>query len=257
MIGTKNTVSIGNQTISYIEHGSGAEVKLFLHGWGGSAESFQPLWHELREQHVSGRFLAIDFPGFGESPIPSSSWDVSKYATCVVQYLDALSIETTNIISHSFGGRVTTKLLAQYPNRFPSAVYIAPAGIRRENTTQKMTKGIVPFVKKCMQFPILKQILTPLRTAVYKLLGSEYIELSGVMKETFQHVVAEDLTPFLGKIHQPVTIIWGRNDSYVPVEDSDVMSEMMPNSTVHIFEDGRHGIHKTHAKQISHIIASV
>ncbi len=252
MIGTRKEIIADGQTLSYLEHGTSTDTILFLHGWGGSAESFQDMWMAFGDQLSNKRLIALDFPGFGESPAPSLVWSVDDYATCVVKYLDLMHVSVADIVSHSFGGRVSTVLLAKYGDRFRKSVYIAPAGIRHENVKQQQIQVIASTLKSVFSLPVLRWFFPIARKIGYRLIGSrDYVETSGVMKETFKRVIEEDLTPLLPSISALVYIFWGRNDTYVPVGDAAYMKSHIQGSQVTIFEDGRHGIHKTHAVQIS------
>lgn len=74
------------------------------------------------------------------------------------------------------------------------------------------------------------------------------------MRETFLKVIDEDLKESIDQIHRPTLIIWGDKDSYVPVKDAYLMHEKIAGSELHIIEGGRHGIHKTHAKEVAELV---
>jgi pimeloyl-ACP methyl ester carboxylesterase len=245
----RKTVSIADQMVSYIEREGAGRSILFLHGWGGSAESFLPLWNATDS---NARLIAIDFPGFGESPEPKEPWDVQRYTQLVDRFLEHLSLDQVDIVNHSFGGRVTTKLLAEYPQRGRKALYLAPAGIRHE---KKGISRLASFGKRIFQLPLLRSLFPLLRTVGYKLIGGQdYLQVSGVMKKTFQSVIEEDLSHHFSSISAPVHVVFGKNDTYVPSTDGHRMQKAISGAKLTVFDDGRHGIHKTHAKQIAQIM---
>lgn len=254
MIGTRKQLTLNHQIISYIEfeETDDAIPILFLHGWGGSALSFQPLWQALLNAHCQHRLLAIDFPGFGRSPAPTQPWDVQAYAECVVKYLNELHIKQVILVSHSFGGRVSTKLLYSHPNRIRRVVYIAPAGIRNHEKRIGVITRVATALKVIFELPVLNRLFPTVKKWGYTLIGGrDYLNTSGVMRQTFQNVIAEDLSPVFETITQPVKIFWGQHDSYVPVANSEFMKNKIPHADVRIFGDGRHAIHKTHADAIA------
>ncbi|MBI2411067.1 MAG: alpha/beta hydrolase [Candidatus Kerfeldbacteria bacterium] len=259
MIGTRKQLTLNHQIVSYIEFEANNEAIpiLFLHGWGGSAMSFQALWQELINGQIARRLIAIDFPGFGRSPAPTQPWNVHAYAECVVKYLDVLHIKQVILVSHSFGGRVTTKLLYEHPNRVRRVVYIAPAGIRNHEKRIGVITRLATAMKVIFELPLLNRLFPTVKKWGYMLIGGhDYLHTSGVMKQTFQNVIAEDLSPVFETITQPVKIFWGQHDSYVPVEQSEFMKNKIPHADVRIFGDGRHGIHTTHAQQIAEDIVA-
>jgi len=232
---------------------SQAPVTLFLHGWGGKAESFTLLWQALQDAVAPySTLLALDLPGFGESSEPSTPWNLEDYALCVVKYLDTLNISQVDIVCHSFGGRITTKLLQLRPDLIRKVVYLAPAGILHKSAKVALSRKIAHLVKPILHLPLLRTAFPTIQQLSYKLLGSrDYLQTSAVMRETFQKVIAEDTSPILSTIRKPVYIFWGRHDSYVPISDAMIMHNAIAHSHLTIFENGKHGIHFTHPAQIA------
>lgn len=254
MISIRKKIVFDNQEISYLHKDGKQPAILFLHGWGGSAESWQPLWEAM---DTDQEMIAIDFPGFGSSPPPLCEWDVAAYTSCVVKYLDAINITPVHLVSHSFGGRIATKLLAEQSDLFRNVVYIAAAGIKNQNEKIQTISMASSVIKKIFSVPVLRLLFPLVRRVGYRFIGGQdYLATSGTMKQTFQNVVAEDLKPLISNINNPTKIFWGLNDSYVPIADGKYMQSVIPNSTLTIFKDGRHGIHKTHAHQIAQEISN-
>ena len=250
MIGTRKSINIENSELSYIEYNNSKNhTILFLHGWGGCAESFQILWQELLDNDCKSNLIALDFPSFGSSSPLLLVWALVDYAQCVVKYSGAKNLKKIDIVCHSFGGRVTTKLLSIAPEIINKVVYIAPACIKHKHTFKKIISRII---KRIFQLPVLNIIFPLIRKYGYKLIGGhDYLKVDGVLKETFKNIISEDLSPILSSIKKPVQIFWGKNDGYVPVSDAKIMLQEIKNSEATIYEDGRHGIHKTHAAKIA------
>lgn len=255
------SIVINGQKVSYRHAGvpvsSADQVILFLHGWGGSSESFSRLWKSLSEHSdmSTTAYIAIDFPGFGDSPVPSAPWSVQDYADVVDDFLDELGIESCAVVVHSFGGRVLWKLLSseRSASRFSHATVIAAAGIRHWSFKRLIVRGIARMVRPIFAIPGISL----LRPIVYKAIGAhDYAAVSGVMRSTFQLVVRENLRPLITDLPLPCSVIWGRHDSYVPVSDADIIYAAAPErSSLTLFEDGKHAIHRTHADAIAQIIA--
>lgn len=259
----KNIVLSSGVEISYTHiHGDQTKTPMvFLHGWGGSKESFTPLIeaYERVSHGKHGDIYAIDFPGFGESPIPPTSWSIEEYASCVAQYLDTLQISSIHLVSHSFGGRVSAVLLAEHPRFFRSATFIAPAGIYHQSKKALIVSLLATPLRCIERMPLLAKILHPLRTVLRKLLGAhDYAEVDGVMKATFERVIHSDTTMYLSKIIQPTHLFFGRNDTYVPVSDASLWTRLIPQAHMTILENGRHGLQYTHADVLAeHLSATL
>ncbi|MBD3270024.1 alpha/beta fold hydrolase [Candidatus Peregrinibacteria bacterium] len=224
----------------------------FLHGWGGSKKSWLSLLERL---NIDGSKIILDFPGFGESQKPKVAWNMSNYADFVEEFIEtiikkyALNKKIVLIV-HSFGGRNAFKLFSKKRAfKVEKLVLIASAGIKHPDTFKKK---LLKFFAKISK--ILKIIpgYTWIRKNIYKMINSrDYAKLEGVMKDTFLNVINEDLKPHISKINIPTMIFWGKHDSYVPLADAHEIKSLIPNASLKIFDDGKHGIHKTHAEDIS------
>lgn len=54
--------------------GGSGEPLLLLHGWGGSVDSMEVIFDDFVRDHT---VVAFDFPGHGESSLPSKPWGVA------------------------------------------------------------------------------------------------------------------------------------------------------------------------------------
>lgn len=99
---------------------------LLLHGASFRAQT----WQELGTLELLGRegyrAIAVDLPGFGETPGPARAVEPLKWlAGC----LDALHAPRAVIVSPSMSGRFSLPLLAERSERVAGLVAVAPVGI--------------------------------------------------------------------------------------------------------------------------------
>ncbi|AWB94231.1 alpha/beta fold hydrolase [Aeromicrobium chenweiae] len=102
--------------VHYVEQGEGPAIVL-MHQTPRSFDEFREVLPLLAASH---RVLAIDMPGFGlsyEIPAPQS---IEAIADGVLAFLDALSIETTDLLGHHTGGAVAVEVAARAPHRVRS-----------------------------------------------------------------------------------------------------------------------------------------
>ncbi len=255
----KGKIKLSGQEITFLEAGAGRKAVFMLHGWGGSKESFEPLLKKLAMQR---HFFAIDFPGFGDSPEPKKAWHMRDYAALFHEFVAAMVkeheiSEEIAVIVHSFGGRVIFKYLAR-EDAFPveKLVLIAPAGIKHSASLKNLVVRVVARIGRLLlSIPFLGRIRNKVRNFFYRAIGSrDYEKLDGVMKETFGYVIKEDLKKNLRFVKSPTWIFWGKKDAYVPVADGKYIHKRVKDSKLTIFDDGKHGIHKTHAEQIASLV---
>lgn len=119
------SVDTGRARLSTLTAGDpGRPPLVMLHGLGGTKASLLPI--------VSGlvgtrRVLAIDLPGFGESSKPRGPYDAPWFAEHVIDLLDHLGIERTDLLGNSMGGRIAQEVAMRYPDRVESIVCLCPA----------------------------------------------------------------------------------------------------------------------------------
>lgn len=189
--------------------GSGKDIVLFLHGWGGSSISFSGVAASL-----SSRFKVInlDFPGFGKSKEPNMPWSVEDYAMAVKRLLDELGASQVSVVAHSFGGRVAIKLAYLFPEIIDKLVLVDSAGLRPR-------RGIKYFFSvrryKLLKFLVTKGLMSPEKLKSRG--SSDYRALSDNMKKTFVKVVNEDLKNNAKTINAETLIIWGESDLDTPL----------------------------------------
>ena len=102
--------------------GSGPDVYVGVHGWGGSHVTFRPLVPHLPE---TATLHAVDLPGYGRSkwhPVDSAS----GIAQPIAEYIDSLDVPQVTLIGNCSGailGLLTNELV---PSRIARLVLIDP-----------------------------------------------------------------------------------------------------------------------------------
>jgi pimeloyl-ACP methyl ester carboxylesterase len=95
------------------EAGKGDPI-LLLHGW----PQHWYMWHEVIERLTPQfRLIAPDLRGFGWTEAPGDGYDSNTFAEDQIALLDALGIETANVIGHDWGGFTSLLLGIRHPDR--------------------------------------------------------------------------------------------------------------------------------------------
>ena len=104
--------------------GSGQPLVL-VHGLGLSWRSWQPVLAALEGRHD---VVAIDLPGFGDSPLPDrAAATPARLADAVEAELDRLGLDAPAVVGNSLGGWVALELARR--GRAARAVVISPSGL--------------------------------------------------------------------------------------------------------------------------------
>ncbi len=228
--------------INYEVRGEGAPL-LMLHGWGGCIDSFLPVTQEMSKCRM---VYALDFPGFGQSEEPKEPMGVPEYMEITANFIRAMGIEGTDIICHSFGGRVSILLAATYPKLVGKIVFTDAAGVRPRRTLKYYCK--VYFFKLCklaaksgLGIGLFRLFGVDVQKKVARAGSADYKTLkSDVMRATFVRVVNQDLTPYLSSIKSPALLIYGRQDKDTPVRLAEIMEKKIPDAGLVVLENAGH-----------------
>lgn len=231
-------INLNNQNVFYQKVGKGGNLVL-LHGWGHNSSDFWPLIDDLKDNFT---LWLIDLPGFGRSDLPKSTFSISDYAEIIKLFIDKNQIKKPVLLGHSNGGRVSIKLTANYPNLIDKLILEDSAGLKPQTDFYlpifflgaKIFRYFIP-----NWFPFKSQI----RYKFYKSIESQDYLKAGPMQKTLTKFLAEDLTANLKKIEAETLIIWGENDSAIPLSIGKRIYQLIPNSRLEVFENVGHFPH--------------
>jgi pimeloyl-ACP methyl ester carboxylesterase len=108
----------------------GGAPTVLVHGLGGSALNWVPLMEQL-EGHVAA--LAVDLPGFGQSPPPrdgdySPRGHARAVAASIVEWRRRVDFDgPVHVMGNSMGGAVALQLAARRPDLVASLTLVSPA----------------------------------------------------------------------------------------------------------------------------------
>lgn len=105
---------------------SESEVAVFIHGLGGSSTNWTELMSLLAD-NVYG--IAMDLPGFGQSPPPHhGDYKLTAHADIVAQLIrQQVGNRPVHIFGNSMGGATAVQLAARHPMLVKSMTLVSPA----------------------------------------------------------------------------------------------------------------------------------
>lgn len=117
------TVVANGINLHYLQAGKGPNVVL-IHGMGGNlAIWFLHLVGQLRKEF---RFTAYDLRGHGKSEMPPSGYTTADMVEDLKGLMDALGLEKTHLVGHSWGADVAMHFTTAYPERVGKLVVLEP-----------------------------------------------------------------------------------------------------------------------------------
>ena len=186
------------------------KVLLVLHGWGSNKEIMKQTFGKTLPQY---KHIYLDMPGFGKST-NNMVLTTEDYGHIVELFLEALGVEATIAMGHSFGGKVSTLL------HTPCLVLLSSAGVVTEKPWSiKLKIATVKFLK-------------PLgMTFIRDMFKSKDVEnMSHEMYETFKNVVDEDFEDSFAKSNSKALCFWGKEDTATPLYTGEKIAGLIADS---------------------------
>ena len=116
-------VTAGEVRLHYVEHGTGDEPLVFVHGYTGTLRD----WDETQARLPAGfKGYAFDLRGAGESDRPGRGYTIPQFAEDIDLATRALGLDTFTLIGHSMGGAVAMQFAVSNPQRLRRLVLVAP-----------------------------------------------------------------------------------------------------------------------------------
>ena len=197
----------------------------------------EPLGNYLKASH---KITIVDLPGFGLSNEPLYAYSVYDYVELLHDLFKELEIKKPILVGHSFGGRLSIIYASKYETN--KIILFGSPCVRHVYKSKK--QNILKTLKKV-------KILTPLANIMKKYTGSvDYRNASPIMKEVLVKTVNEDLSECAKKIKVPALLIWGDNDTAVPLNEAHELDDLLIDSKLIILP----GTHYCYLENLNKVI---
>ena len=226
---------------------------LILHGWGSNSNRWQRVKDLLMEKGIE--VWALDLPGFGIEKSPEKAWTRDDYLKWIFQKLEEKGWRQFNLLGHSFGGGLSVKIAALFPEKVEKLILCSPAIIRRKSFKIYFFNQAAYLGKKFFSLPGFKKILPFFQKLLYKLIGTkDYYLAQGVMKEVMKKLAEENLQEILNKIKAFTLIIWGEKDDVLPLKDGYELKKKIKDARLEVIPNVRHAPHREAPEVLAEII---
>jgi pimeloyl-ACP methyl ester carboxylesterase len=245
--------------INYVEMGPTEEERgmpiVFVHGLGGCWQNFlENIPHFARHRRV----VALDLPGFGQSPLPSWPISVPSHGRVLLDFCRQLGLAGGAVVGNSMGGFVVAEAMTQSAEAFQRMVLVSAAGISHAHkmsgpsvTAARMSIAALPLLLRmrdqALHRPRLRMrtfgnlFYNPLRLRTELLWEFAYNGPGGAgFLPAVLGLVGYDFLDRLDTVETPTLIVWGRNDHIVPPADSAGYGNRLRNSHTAIYDRTGH-----------------
>jgi pimeloyl-ACP methyl ester carboxylesterase len=245
----------GAENVNYVDIGEGEPI-LFVHGIAGCWRNWLENIPYFTRTH---RVIAVDLPGFGESPMPSWNISMADYGRAVHDLCERLGLDqVAALVGNSMGGFVATEAVIEEPDRFDRLVLISAAGISfaewqasHGRAAGRMIKAAGPFLAgdrrawvtrprgRKLAFGRILRSPNKLRPELLAEQGRPGLQAPG-FADALGAIWGYDTRERLPEIEIPTLVVWGLNDQIVPVEAALGYQRLIPRSRLEIFERTGH-----------------
>lgn len=233
-------INVRSLEVNYIQYGSGRDVVL-LHGWGQNIQMMDPVGKKIKNHRIT----IIDLPGFGESEDPKSELTMYDYNDILEEMFQKLEITNPILIGHSFGGRLS--IIYASKNKTEKLVLFGSPSIVKEKKPSLKVKVL----KAMKNVPVLNK----LEGFAKKHIGSyDYRHASDMMRKILVNTVNQDLTKELTLIKCPTLLVWGEQDTEVPLEIAKEMEKIIKDAGLVTFAGGSHYAYLENLDRVGQIL---
>ena len=201
-------------------------------------------FHEELAQHH--RVQIPSHPGFGKTPALDWIMNMRDMAGWYLQALDELETGPVNVVGFSLGAWLAAEIAVMCPHKFKKMVLVGPTGIKPpEGEIYDMflevaqtyitdcfhdAANVEEFQEVCPDDP------SPERLEAWEVAREESCRLGW---RPYMYYPA--LPHLLGRLQDlPTLIVWGRQDSIVPLSAGQVYHEAIHGSRLEILEECGH-----------------
>jgi len=199
------------------------------------------------------RVLRYDYYGRGYSDRPNISYTQEMYVRQLLQLLDALNIrEPVDLAGLSFGGSLITSFANRYPQRVRSLVFVDP-GFREPYLVSDITgaKAAWEFITTVFDEIAwaedqLDDFLHPESFPDWPARYRVQLQYKGFrsarLSEILSNANADQRNEIIrvGRHSRPVLVIWGKEDTNVPFENSEELMKAFPRARLFAVDSAGH-----------------
>ena len=238
---------------------------LFFHGTPASRHQALPLAEVATVLGI--RLVAVERPGFGAST-PAPGRGFREWPADVVQLMDGLGVSSAPILAVSGGAAFALACAAARQERFPAALLVSGAGIRRGGSVGiRLQRRVVRHLPGLAERAMAKQLdprrvddrartkamamMSPadLATAARPDVQAWMVEERA---ERFAHGVAPAVAEMraytrpwgfdLADVRVPVTLLHGDDDRTVPLSAAEALARALPQATLEVVPGTGHAL---------------
>ncbi len=246
-------ITLPDATLYSTAFGTNGRSLLALGGWIGSWE----LWAEpFSILSQSWQTISYDHRGSGATLAPVTSITFDQLVQDVFTVLDIYGVEQCVLAAESAGAAIAITAVLQHPHRFSGLIiidglYYRPAPMATDSFLQNLQTNysltLDWFAQACAPRP---------EDAAVRYWGRKILDRASQESALALYQIMEslDLREQLRKLTLPTLVIHGRQDTILPVQNSQNLAALLPNARLIIIEGASHVPTLTHPQEVAQAI---
>lgn len=230
-----------------------APTVVLVHGLGDKgARDWDGLTRVLAKEF---RVVSFDLPGFGRSSKGNQRYTPENYAAFLRHLVKEQGLaQPLLLVGHSMGGAIALRYAALYPRDVAALVLVDVPGIlhrlaysqflihlginflpslyRAQNDhLSNLTGSILSLVERARPAP---EVILASATLRQSFLNGEPARIAGLA------LALEDFSADATRVLAPTLVLWGGRDEIAPLRNGRVLSAMLPQAQLEVFETSGH-----------------
>jgi pimeloyl-ACP methyl ester carboxylesterase len=214
------TIHVRGGSLAYTDSAH-AMTLVLLHAFPLDREMWRP---QLTGLAGKARILAVDLPGFGQSPVPREPFTIESAANMVADMLDAVAVAGRVVVAGlSMGGYVAMAFARQHPDRLAGLILADTKSDPDDDAAKQNRDKLIALAKDKGMAAVFEQMLP-------KMLSESTLKSRPEVVEEVRRIAARqsaagvaaglaalrdrpDANPGLGNIAVPTLILVGEHDA--------------------------------------------
>lgn len=201
------------QGLSSVQEGQGSPTLVFLHYFGGAADSWRWVMSKLSLDYCC---VALNLPGFGGMP-PLPHPSIEHMTKAIAQELTKLDLGAVVLIGHSMSGKLALQVAIDHPDKVNQLILVAPSPPTQEPMSEKERKQMLsrPGLKDAkinsdsamVKSPPMDRRMLSIETQM----ASDPVTWRWWVEEGTNHSIADGIA----QIKVPITVIASQDDPII------------------------------------------
>jgi pimeloyl-ACP methyl ester carboxylesterase len=234
------------------ERAGGGPAVVFCHGTPWSSEVWRPIAEALAPSFT---VYLWDMPGYGQSSKdPEHRVSLDLQGELLGDLLTHWSLESPHVVAHDFGGVVSLRAHLLHGAAYESLALVDVVALRPWGSEFFRLVGEHPDVfarlPPALHTGALRAYITGashrgLTAAALDALVAPWSDEVGQAAfyrqiEQADESHTDEVEPLYPTIGVPTLVVWGQEDTWLPVEQAFRLRELIPGARLHLVEDAGH-----------------